>query len=342
MHLQIGAALALAAVLAPTRAAAAPLPVTNTSLMLPTRDGTALHTRVFLPATLAPGQRVGTVLLRTPYGVDAAGSAGDLAAGYAAYGWAAVAQDERGRFASEGEYTFWRSSANDTFDLLAFIADQSWSNGLVAQTGTSANAIHGYVAPLAQPAPPTQLAAQFNCVGESILHQTTFQGGAYRQGLITGWLDLIGEAAFADEVVAHEAYGPWWGSTTQAAADGSEGAFALTNFPVLHTAGWFDIFSTSQIKTFEGLQAFGGPRARGSQILVVEAGGQGASLHQRILYECALEAQRTWPSVEAALGGAGWDMCTTFLEGDGGALDWHAEEWQPQGETMRHETTTTK
>ena len=64
--------------------------------------------------------------------------------------------------------------------------------------------------------------------------------------------------------------------------------------------------------------------------LVVEAGGQGASLHQRILYECALEAQRTWPSVEAALGGAGWDMCTTFLEGDGGALDWHAEEWQPQ------------
>lgn len=284
--------LVLAACLARTAA----VPVTNYSIMLPARDGTALHTRVFLPATLAPGQRVGTVLIRTPYGVDAAGSAGDLAAGYAGYGWAAVAQDERGRFASEGEYSFWRSAANDTYDLGAFIAGQSWSNGLVAQTGTSANAIHGYVAPLAQPAPPPQLAAQFNIVGQSLLHQTTFQGGAYRQGLITGWLDLIGEAAFADEVVAHEAYGPWWASTTQSAADGgSAGAFALTNFPILHSAGWYDIFSTAQIKTFEGLQAFGGPLARGSQILVVEAGGH-----------CAGGAI-AWPNASW-----GWDRASDF------------------------------
>jgi len=269
--LSLAPALALAAFPAPARAVAGA--VTNFTLMLPARDGVLLHTRFFLPAALAPGQRVGTVLIRTPYGVDAAGSAGELAAGYAGYGWAAVAQDERGRFASEGDYTMWRSSANDTFDLLAFVADQSWSNGRVAQTGTSANAIHGYVAPLAQPGPPPELKAQFNIVGNSVMHQTIFQGGAYRQGLITGWLDMIGEAAYADEVVAHEAFGDYWASTTQSAADSGEGTFALTNFPILHSAGFYDIFSTTQIKTFGGLQSFGGPLARGNQILVVEAGG---------------------------------------------------------------------
>lgn len=258
------------------------------------RDGVALHTRVFVPG-LSAGQRVGTIIIRTPYGIDAAGSAGDIAASYAAMGWAAVAQDERGRFASEGAYTFWRSAANDTYDTLAFIADQAWSNGRVAQTGGSANAIHGYVVPLASPGPPPQLVAQFNIVGTSLLHQTVFQGGAYRQGLITGWLDGISEPEFATEVVTHEGYSSdWWGSITQS-ANGGQGLFNLTNFPILHAAGWYDIFSTSQINTFNGLQAYGGPAARGSQILVVEPGGHCAS------------GAISWPNASW-----GWDLASDY------------------------------
>jgi predicted acyl esterase len=37
---------------------------------------------------------------------------------------------------------------------------------------------------------------------------------------------------------------------------------SLVNTPMLHLAGWFDIFSESQIKAFVELQFNGGPYAR--------------------------------------------------------------------------------
>lgn len=40
-----------------------------------------------------------------------------------------------------------------------------------------------------------------------------------------------------------------------------------------------------------------------------------------VLHECAIVARLTWPHVERALGTAGWDMRTVFLEGSGGTLD---------------------
>ena len=185
-------------------------PVTNTTHLVRMRDGVLLHTLVFVPSALPQGARLGCVLVRTPYGIVDAGSAGDLAAAYAAAGWAAIAQDERGRYASGGDYSFFRTEANDTYDLLEWAAAQPWSSGLFAQTGTSANAISGYVVPLAEPAPPAGMAAQYNIVGQHITHETGFQGGAYREGLFTGWLNAIGEPATVPDVQRHEAWSAWW------------------------------------------------------------------------------------------------------------------------------------
>ena len=280
-------------------AAAAAAAVTNTSYMLRMRDGAALHTLLFLPSPLPPATRLGCVVIRTPYGIDDAGSAGALAAGYAAAGWAAIAQDERGRYgsAATSEYAFFRTEANDTADTLAWAAAQPWSNGLFAQTGTSANAISGYVVPLADPVAPAGMAAQFNIVGTSTAHEVGFQGGAFREGLFAGWLTEIGEPDYVPVVEAHEGWSDYWLSTTATGSDASGGAprWQLTDFPTLHAAGWYDIFSSAQIAVFDALQANGGPRNAGSNWLVVEPGGH-----------CAGGAI-TWPNASW-----GWGVAQTF------------------------------
>jgi predicted acyl esterase len=48
---------------------------------------------------------------------------------------------------------------------------------------------------------------------------------------------------------------------------------SLLNTPMLHLAGWFDIFSESQIKAFLELQLNGGPYARGNQKIIIGLGG---------------------------------------------------------------------
>jgi hypothetical protein len=85
---------------------------------------------------------------------------------------------------------------------------------MVASTGGSANGIESYMAPLSTPQPPQWLKSQYNIVGVAILHQTTYQGGAYREGLISGWLTGIGEAAVIAQVQAHEGYSDFWNTTT--------------------------------------------------------------------------------------------------------------------------------
>jgi putative CocE/NonD family hydrolase len=43
----------------------------------------------------------------------------------------------------------------------------------------------------------------------------------------------------------------------------------LVNTPMLHLAGWFDIFSESQIRAFLESQFNGGPYARGNQKIII-------------------------------------------------------------------------
>ena len=141
------------------------------------------------------------------------------------------------------------------------------------------------------------LAAQFNIVGTSTAHEVGFQGGAYREGLFSGWLEEIGEPAYVPVVQQHEAWSEFWLSTTATGSDADGGAprWQLTDFPTLHAAGWYDIFSSAQIAVFDALQANGGPRNAGQNWLVVEAGGH-----------CAGGAI-TWPNASW-----GWDVAQSF------------------------------
>ena len=47
-------------------------------------------------------------------------------------------------------------------------------------------------------------------LGSALGHQTVYQGGAYRQGLISGWLTDNHETFMIQELWKHEAWDSWW------------------------------------------------------------------------------------------------------------------------------------
>lgn len=101
---------------------------------VPMRDGVRLATEVWLPAGLREGERVPTILMRTPYGrLD--GIFRRLP--FVARGYALVVQDTRGREDSEGEWIPLVHEREDGDDTLDWIARQDWSDGNVGMLGGS-------------------------------------------------------------------------------------------------------------------------------------------------------------------------------------------------------------
>ena len=48
-------------------------------------------------------------------------------------------------------------------------------------------------------------------IGNAIMKQTVYQNGAYRSGLVDGYMvDVVQEPQAAVEVIEHETFGPWW------------------------------------------------------------------------------------------------------------------------------------
>ncbi|MEX0977297.1 MAG: CocE/NonD family hydrolase [Pirellulales bacterium] len=104
--------------------------------MVPMRDGVSLATDVYLPAK--DGKPLAgkwpTILMRTPYNKSGAKSDAEY---FAAHGYAFVAQDTRGRYASAGVWHFLTDDGGDGLDTCAWIGKQPWSNGKVGTIGTS-------------------------------------------------------------------------------------------------------------------------------------------------------------------------------------------------------------
>ena len=107
--------------------------ITEIDVDVQVRDGTRLRANIWRPD--AEGQFPG-LLMRTPYGKPRGGLDRYVRAGYAV-----VAQDVRGRYASEGEYVPYtdpsNSEAEDGYDSVEWLAARPWCNGRVGTIGTS-------------------------------------------------------------------------------------------------------------------------------------------------------------------------------------------------------------
>ena len=96
-----------------------------TDLYFPARDGLPL-----------PGKHP-ALMCRTPYSKDESEAGSGYGHWFAERGYVGVIQDCRGCYKSEGDVDFIAPEAEDGFDTLAWISEQPWTDGQVGTWGTS-------------------------------------------------------------------------------------------------------------------------------------------------------------------------------------------------------------
>ncbi|HKP30042.1 MAG TPA: CocE/NonD family hydrolase, partial [Gemmatimonadales bacterium] len=108
--------------------------VIHRNVAVPMRDAVVLRADVWLPSVSG---RFPTLVYRTPYSKAPVFTTYSLFGAAVARGYAVVAQDVRGRYASDGAYRAYQQEGKDGYDTIEWAAAQPWSNGSVGTFGLS-------------------------------------------------------------------------------------------------------------------------------------------------------------------------------------------------------------
>ncbi|MAG35475.1 MAG: hypothetical protein CL878_04415 [Dehalococcoidia bacterium] len=156
-------------------------------VMVPMRDGTRLASDIYLPDR--SGGPWPALLFRTPYGLDPDSVWDHSARQFAAWGYAAINQDVRGRYRSEGRFQM-EGEGEDGYDTIAWVRAQPWCNGKIGMWGPSYMAWTQFAA--ARQHPPG-LICLFAAVGDHYWHQLSQWGqrSALRQLDRHSWFLLV-------------------------------------------------------------------------------------------------------------------------------------------------------
>src|SRR6476659_6006436 len=101
---------------------------------IPMRDGTVLRADIYRPAI---DGRFPVIVQRTPYNKLTLFTAFFDAQAAVDRGFVFIAQDTRGRFASDGEWLPWAFEREDGYDTIEWAASLPYSNGNIGTTGAS-------------------------------------------------------------------------------------------------------------------------------------------------------------------------------------------------------------
>jgi putative CocE/NonD family hydrolase len=154
------------------------------NVRLPMSDGVHLSTDLWLPDAKEP---VAAILFRTPYDRSAYNPDVLRPQQCVEAGFAAVLQDMRGRFGSEGEWQplNWETEGTDSYDTIEWIAAQSWCSAAVGMSGLS---YCGTVQLAASLTRPPHLKAIAPTMASSAEFDRIETGGAFRLDLGISWL----------------------------------------------------------------------------------------------------------------------------------------------------------
>jgi putative CocE/NonD family hydrolase len=109
-------------------------------VMTPMRDGVRLYSLILFPKD-QPRRNLPAVLIHNPYLTKGmVDRFGEFVASFLKHGYAVVFQNERGRYYSEGTFTYLAGSSTDGYDTIQALTSQPWSNGKVATLGCSSSA----------------------------------------------------------------------------------------------------------------------------------------------------------------------------------------------------------
>lgn len=148
------------------------------------RDGVELLTDVYSPA----GRSSGTVLIRTPYGLD--GVVARLTAGvFAGHGYRVVNQGCRGTFGSGGDLDPFSQEMTDGVDAVAWLRVQPWFDGRFALWRAS---YMGHAAWAVMMDPPPELATAVVAISAHDGHWVAHGAGAFSLEQVVSLMDALG------------------------------------------------------------------------------------------------------------------------------------------------------
>ena len=225
--------------------------------MIAMRDGCCLATDVYLPDTEPPYP---TILTRMPYGkTEPYCYMPVIAAFWVQKGYAAVVQDVRGKWGSQGifEPNLQRNEVADAYDTIDWIATQSWSNARVGMWGESYFGFTSYAGALSG-----HHALRCIAPGDISLdrYHATMRNGCLQLNTVGTWaismsdqtyqdlsaldywhLPLADLAAaggvtsdYFDQVIANPKPSAFWAERSLLAG------YDRIDIPVLHWGGWYD------------------------------------------------------------------------------------------------------
>lgn len=165
--------------------------------MVRMRDGIKLATDIYRPVrgNQVVNERLPVLVGRTPYNKTELRMGGEY---LARRGFVVIAQDVRGRFASEGNFYAFLNEGKDGYDTIEWAAAQPWSNGRVGTYGGSYVAWNQYHAAMYK---PPHLEAMFATVGGANFYQEYgYPGGVPNLGW-PGW--ILGSARTSQHAAAN-------------------------------------------------------------------------------------------------------------------------------------------
>jgi putative CocE/NonD family hydrolase len=277
--------------------------VIERNVAMKTRDGVTLRADIYRPAGEGPFP---VLLQRTPYNKDTTAT---LALRAASRGYLFVAQDVRGRYASEGEWYTFKHEINDGYDAVEWAAALPHSNGKV---GMVSGSYVGATQMLAAISRPPHLAGICPVVTASNYHENwAYQGGALEQWFDESWTAGLAQNTF-DRVIQQNTNAvtgstilplknfpvfnienvPEGAGLTRTLAPyfpdwldhptydsywkqwSIEDNYQKIDVPALTITAWYDIFQGGSLRNYLGLKAHGGTEAaRNGQRLIVAIGG---------------------------------------------------------------------
>jgi len=260
------------------------------------RDGMTLRADIYRPN--AEG-KFPVLLVRTPYDKTNETNFGLKGA---ARGYVVIAQDVRGRFASEGDWYTFKYESQDGYDTVEWAAALPYSNGKVGMFGGSYVGATQFLAAIAKP--PHLVGICPNYTASNYHDGWTYQGGAFEQWFNESWTtglalntmrrrmetnadalsgtkvlplnsypvlempQAAGLAPYFADWLAHPNFDDYWKQIS------IEDHYAQIQVPVFSLGAWYDIFLGGTLRNYVRLKKEAGSEStRSTQRLMVYVGG---------------------------------------------------------------------